>query len=220
MKIATCYNHKRGICIIIYLHIDAVLELDVKNVLTVLREARFADADWAELGLQLIDRFESTTIKADHSQANLCMIETISQWLKSDPEASWKKLAEVLPKVQRYGEATAATVRKNTGILCKRMFCVRRSVSIFVKCYSIRISFTAIIFLTVGIAVTSDEKRGSSLSPSTSTDEGQGEHYNLQCSSIIRCIRKLHYRTLNFQFKPQADNSFEWRKSLVNVSLS
>ena len=170
----------------------------MKNVLTVLREARFADADWAELGLQLIDRFESTTIKADHSQANLCMIETISQWLKSDPEASWEKLAEVLPKVQRYGEATAATVRKNTGILCKRMFCVRRSVSIFVKCYSIRISLTAIIFLTVGIALTSDEKGSSSLSPSTSTDEGQGEHYNLQCSFCHQVYKKTPLQNIKF----------------------
>ena len=83
--------------------IHAGLELDVKNVWNVLREARFADADWAELCLQLIDHFDLSTTKADHGQANLCMIETISQWLKSDLEASWEKLADAMPKVRGYG---------------------------------------------------------------------------------------------------------------------
>ena len=104
--------------IICYLLIQADLELDVKNVLNVLRGAGFADADWAELGLQLIQQhFELATIRADHSQANHCMIETISQWIKSDPEASWQKLAEAVPKVRGYGEATAASVREKAGIV-------------------------------------------------------------------------------------------------------
>ena len=98
------------------------MELDVKNVLNVLREAEFADADWAELGLQLIDRFDSSTIKADHGQANLCLIDTISQWLKSDPKASWEKFSVSLPKVKGYGEATAAIVRGKAGIVHTGMF--------------------------------------------------------------------------------------------------
>ena len=111
----TCNSYKQVIClyiIISYFLIHAgSLKLDVKNVLNVLREAGFADADWAELGLQLIDHFDLSTIKADHGQANLCMIETISQWLKSDLEASWEKLTDAIPKVRGYGEATAANVR-------------------------------------------------------------------------------------------------------------
>ena len=111
----TCNSYKQVIClyiIISYFLIHAgSLKLDVKDVLNVLREAGFADADWAELGLQLIDHFDLSTIKADHGQANLCMIETISQWLKSDLEASWEKLADAIPKVRGYGEATAANVR-------------------------------------------------------------------------------------------------------------
>ena len=98
------------------------LELDVKNVLNVLREAEFADADWAELGLQLIDHFASSTIKADHGQANLCLIDTISKWLKSDPKASWEKLAKSLPKVRGYGEATTAMVQEKAGIVHTGMF--------------------------------------------------------------------------------------------------
>ena len=100
------------------------LELDVKNVLNVLREAGFADAGWAELGLQLIQHFELETIKADHSQANLCMIQTLSQWLRTDTEASWEKLAAAVSKVGGYGEATAASVWEIAGIAQTCMFYV------------------------------------------------------------------------------------------------
>ena len=96
----------------------------MKNVLNVLREAGFAGAGWAELGLQLINHFELATIKADHGQANLCMIETISQWLKSDTKASWEKLAEALVNVEGYGEATADIVRQKAGIVHTGMFCL------------------------------------------------------------------------------------------------
>ena len=96
----------------------------MKNVLNVLREAKFADAGWAELGLQLINHFELATIKADNSQANLCMISTITQWLNSDTKASWEKLAEAISKVGGYGEATAAIVQEKAGILRTCMFYV------------------------------------------------------------------------------------------------
>ena len=94
----------------------------MKNVRNVLHEARFADADWAELGLQLIDRFDLSTIRADHGKANHCMMETISQWLKSDPKASWEKLTDAVTKVGGYGEATAAIVREKAGIPPTCMF--------------------------------------------------------------------------------------------------
>ena len=94
----------------------------MKNVLNVLHEATFADGDWAQLGLQLIDRFDSTTIRADHGQASQCMIDTISQWLRTDLNASWGKLAEALPKVVGYGEATADIVRQKAGTVHKCMF--------------------------------------------------------------------------------------------------
>ena len=94
----------------------------MRNVLNVLRKARFADADWAELGLQLIDHFDLSTIKVDHGQAGLCMIETISQWLKMNREASWEKLTDAIPKVGGYGEATAAIVQEKAGIPPTCMF--------------------------------------------------------------------------------------------------
>ena len=100
------------------------MELNEKNILNVLREAGFADSDWAELGLQLIDRFASSTIKADHGQAGCCMIETISQWLAKDTKASWEKLAEAIRKVGGYGEATAASVQEKAGIFPTCMFSV------------------------------------------------------------------------------------------------
>ena len=107
-----------------YLLIHTDLELNEKNILNVLRETGFADSDWAELGLQLIDRFASSTIKADHGQAGRCMIETISQWLAKDTKASWEKLAEAIPRVGGYGEATANIVQEKAGILPTCMFSV------------------------------------------------------------------------------------------------
>ena len=105
---------------LLYLFVFAELplakELDVKNIVNVLHEAKFADGDWAQLGLQLIDHFDSTTIRADHDRASDCMIDTISQWLKSDTKASWEKLAEAVSKVGGYGEATAASVQEKAGI--------------------------------------------------------------------------------------------------------
>ena len=99
-------------------------ELDVKNAINVLAEANFADGDWTQLGLQLIDHFDSTTISADHGKASDCMIHTISQWLKTDTKASWEELAAAVTKVKGYGEATANIVRQKTGLIHTGMFCL------------------------------------------------------------------------------------------------
>ena len=106
-------------------------ELNVKNIVNVLHEAKFADGDWAQLGLQLTDHFALTTIKADHSQTVHCLIETVSQWLKTDREASWKKLAEAVTKVVGCGNATADIIQQKAGIIHTRMFCVMR---VFCEC--------------------------------------------------------------------------------------
>ena len=94
----------------------------MKNVVNVLDEAKFADGVWAQLGLQLIDHFDSTTIRADHGRASDCMIDTIFQWLTTDTKASWEKLAKAVTKVKGYGEATANIVRQKTGIVHTGMF--------------------------------------------------------------------------------------------------
>ena len=64
------------------------LKLDEKNIVNVLHEAKFADGDWAQLGLQLIDHFDSTTTRTNHSEASLCMMDTILQWLAKDTDRS------------------------------------------------------------------------------------------------------------------------------------
>ena len=100
----------------LYLH-TAKMKLDVRNIVNVLHEAKFADGHWAQLGLQLIDHFDSATIGANHQyQPSLCMMDTISQWLRTDLEPSWEKLAAAVAKVQGYGEATADIVRREGGI--------------------------------------------------------------------------------------------------------
>ena len=92
-------------------------ELDVKNIVNVLHEAEFADGDWELLGLQLIKHTDLTTIKANrHGEVSLCMIDTISQWLRNELEPSWNKLAEAVEKVTKYGKATANVVWQKAGI--------------------------------------------------------------------------------------------------------
>ena len=95
----------------------AKMKLDERNILNVLHEAQFADADWELLGKQLISSLALKNINANRrGNPNLCMIDTIDQWLRTDTKASWEKLAEAIPKVQGYGEATANIVRKKAGI--------------------------------------------------------------------------------------------------------
>ena len=93
------------------------MKLDTRNVLNVLHEAGFADADWKLLGQQLIEHTALQNIDAKHrGNPNLCMIDTIVQWLNNDLEASWKKLAGAVIKVAGYGESNANRVRKKAGI--------------------------------------------------------------------------------------------------------
>ena len=99
-------------------------ELNVKNVVNVLHEAKFADGDWAQLGLQLIDHFNSATISADHGKASDCMIHMIFQWLRTDTKVSWEKLAAAVTKVKGYGEATAASILQKAGIVHTGMLTV------------------------------------------------------------------------------------------------
>ena len=96
----------------------------MKNIVNVLDEAKFADGEWAQLGLQLIDHFDSTTIRADHGRASDCMIDTIFQWLRTDTKASWEKLAEAVTKVKGYGGATAASILQKAGIVHTGMLTV------------------------------------------------------------------------------------------------
>ena len=52
------------------------------------------------------------------------MIDTISQWLRTDTDASWEKLAEAVAKVENYGKATAAVVQEKAGLVQTRMVTV------------------------------------------------------------------------------------------------
>ena len=89
-------------------------ELNVKNALNILHEAGFSDGDWYQLGQQLIETADLRRIKASDHEPSNCMIDTIAQWLQSDVEASWEKLAEAVSKVGGYGEATAKAVQQKS----------------------------------------------------------------------------------------------------------
>ena len=61
------------------------LELNDRNVLSVLHKADFADAHWELLSEQLIERYTLLNIRANHhGDSSLCMIDTIAQWLRTD----------------------------------------------------------------------------------------------------------------------------------------
>ena len=93
------------------------MKLSEKNILNVLHEAGFADAHWKLLGQQLIELTALQNIDANHrGNPHLCMIDTISQWLNNDLEASWEKLAGAVIKVAGYGESNANRVREEAGI--------------------------------------------------------------------------------------------------------
>ena len=93
------------------------MELNDRNILNVLHKSKFADAHWELLGMQLISHSALCNIRANRNgQANLCMIDTIAQWLRTDPAKSWEKLAEAVAKVEGYGEVTVDTVRREAGI--------------------------------------------------------------------------------------------------------
>ena len=96
----------------------AKMELNQRNILNVLHKANFSDADWDFLGQELkIKRANLSAIKANRfGQANHCMVDTITQWLNTDTEASWERLAEAVAIVQGYGEVNADTIRREAGI--------------------------------------------------------------------------------------------------------
>ena len=98
-------------------------QLSERNILNVLHEAGFADAHWELLGKQLINGPALLNIRANRNgDPSLCMIDTISQWQRTDLEASWEKLAGAVAKVEQYGEATAAIVWQKAGIVHTGMF--------------------------------------------------------------------------------------------------
>ena len=94
------------------------LELNIRNILKVLHEAGFADADWEHLGqLLMVKRHILSTIRANRfGRASLCMMNTIDEWLRNDTAASWEKLAGAVAIVQGYGELHANRVREMAGI--------------------------------------------------------------------------------------------------------
>ena len=93
------------------------LKLDERNVLNVLHEAEFADAHWQLLGQQLIEHTALQNIDTNHrGNPNLCMIDTIAQWLRTDTTQSWEKLAGAVAKVEQYGKATANRIQEKAGI--------------------------------------------------------------------------------------------------------
>ena len=93
------------------------MKLETKNIVNVLHDAGFVDADWELLGGQLISDSALQNIRADRrDNPNLCLIDTIVRWQKNDLKASWEKLAGAVTKIEKYGEDIADIVRQKAGI--------------------------------------------------------------------------------------------------------
>ena len=61
-------------------------------------------AKWYQLGVQLeIDSATLSTIESNHPHdAQRCMTEVITRWLRNAPEHSWEKLTEALEAMGGY----------------------------------------------------------------------------------------------------------------------
>ena len=88
------------------------LERELPDIVLLLKDA-LTGTQWYDLGLQL--RLPSSTLDtiathSDHEQ-NLMMLR---EWLQTDPEASWDKLADALTMIGQ--KATATTTRCQLAI--------------------------------------------------------------------------------------------------------
>lgn len=88
-------------------------DLDVKNILITLKNGRFPDGMWFDLGQQLIQNADLETIEANHGGGSHLMTKMVSLWLRSDLNASWETLAV---NVGFLGGANAMIIRREAGI--------------------------------------------------------------------------------------------------------
>ena len=88
--------------------------LTLKDIQNELKE--MTAAKWYQLGVQLgIPPATLSTIQFDHPRdAQRCMTEVISWWLRNSPECSWAKLAEAVEAMGGYA-ALAERLRQKTS---------------------------------------------------------------------------------------------------------
>lgn len=90
-----------------------MVPLTAVNAVDVLIESGFKPSLWQNLAPKLrISNPESITKPSN----SFCLEETIRQWLKSDLEASWKKLANHVSSIPSYGPRIKQTILKNAGV--------------------------------------------------------------------------------------------------------
>lgn len=170
----TCYSYQQAICMFIIIMscppTHAGLELSVRNIMNVLREAGFSFGHWEQLGQQLIEYGTLATFRANRGgDSHLCMSDTIFQWLNNDLDNSWEKLAGAVAKVEKYGHATANCVLRKAGIILQCMFYVRcmwaNEFTFYVWsmyiCIPLIMNAANFLSMTAGTAVTPKKQRAS-----------------------------------------------------------
>lgn len=84
------------------------LEIELRDVIIALKDV--PGTQWYDLGLQVrLSPSTLDTIAADHQTSDDRKRMMLNKWLKSDPEASWEKLAAALTLVGQ--ESTAAAIK-------------------------------------------------------------------------------------------------------------
>ena len=95
-------------CNLTFLHFHTALcETHVRDALTYLERANFADDDWEQLGRELIKPSALKTIQANRpGEPDICLFDMVSWWLRSDGNATWDKLAEALKTYEGVKQGT------------------------------------------------------------------------------------------------------------------
>ena len=62
--------------------------------------------------------------RANRSQVQTQLMDMITQWKRSDLDASWEGLADALGMMKKYGPATAKSFRQAVGLPAGNLLCI------------------------------------------------------------------------------------------------
>ena len=104
-----------ALALLFYTSDTAVVALDPVKVCDVLTECGFSRAHWDMLAARLSKDIDVEAVRQEKSTPELCLQETIRQWLNKDTEASWQRLATTVAKISGYGDVVAKEILRKTG---------------------------------------------------------------------------------------------------------
>ena len=80
------------------------------DALTFLEKSNFADENWEQLGRKLIKPSALKTIQANRpGEPDICLVDTVSWWVRSDKSPTLDKLVEALKSYEGAKQDQAGT---------------------------------------------------------------------------------------------------------------